>query len=614
MFVVGALGLSLVSCSTTASKIVMPTEVDDVRWESCVDFPNDETVECGSVTVPLDYRDPDGASIDIALLRYPATSSEPKGVVLVNNGGPGESGVDFVYYSGTEMIESLGLEDFDIVGFDPRGVDRSGGLKCQTDEEIDRFVFMDYTPDDDSEQALYDEWSESDDPCVAKYGDDLRHYSTENAARDMEQIRLAMNVDQIDFLGISWGTYLGGVYATLFPNNVRSMFLDAAYDPQDDSPEEMELTQAVGFEKSFAAWVEWCESEPDECSFSSDDVKADWLALEGELDSEPIVATDGRTVNDSVLDTATISVLYSESDWPLLADALSAALGGDVDALQNLADYWVGRDADGSYSSTYDAFGIIECASGTYAYEPSDPEGTFDRLREEAPWYSRHYTVDDIGSSCADAFDDPAIFEVDVQATIPIVVLGGTNDPATPLRWSEELVTRLGGDARLVIFNGEGHSHILESRCIDEIASRLFVSKRLPADDMECDPDVEMAKPQWWDSVVDIDAPRADNGTLDWYFDTDRVDVYAEYFEVPGSAEEAFAFVRDHFESRGWVYEEGDSADPVTDVQWFMDGEDASLSVGVWLSSPEELSGNQMVEPDGVVPADTSVVLVYYWP
>ncbi len=626
---------ALMACSSTP-EIVESIDIDPVEWEACEEFPDDDTVECGTVTVPLDYRNPDQQTIDIALIRYPAQSSKAKGVLLVNDGGPGSSGVDFAYYSGPDMIDSLGLEDFDIVGFDPRGVDRSGGLKCQTDDEMDRFMYLDYTPDDDDEQALYDEWLEAEDPCVVEYGEELRHYSTENIARDMDQIRKAMNVEQIHFLGISWGTYLGGVYATLFPDNVRSMFLDAAYDPQGDSADESELTQAVGFEKSFDAWVEWCEDDAEACAFSSSDVKADWLALEDELDAEPLVADDGRDVNHVVMETATISVLYSEADWPFLGDALASAAGGDGQALLEMADFWMGRAEDVSYATLVDAYSIIECASGTYAYEPENPEALLEQLKDEAPWYSRDYEVEDLGASCDDVFGDPDIFEIDVTASIPIVVLGGTNDPATPMRWSEEMVLRLGDKARMAVFNGEGHSHILESRCVDDLASSLFRYGKLPGeisiDDSgdiyidgvyldsyingyACEPDVLVEEPEWWDEIVDIEFPRVDDASMDWYFDTDRVDIYAEYFAVPGGAPEVFALLRAHFESRGWVYEEGWTTDPVVDPQLFKDPDEpisGISTVRVWLSSPDELRENEISGPDGIVETGTTVVMVYY--
>ena len=232
---VGLLGLG--ACS---SEEAIPTDikVDPIEWSTCDEYPDDEMIECGVLEVPLDYSDLEGETIEISLIRIPATSSKPKGVVLSNPGGPGESGVDFVSSWSVEFVENLGLEDFDIVGFDPRGVGRSGGLSCLTDQQNDKFVYLDYTPDDDREQELYDEWMEIDEPCTEKFGKALRFYSTENTARDMDLIRESMGFEQINYLGISYGTYLGGVYATLFPDHVESMFLDSAYDPQGDTAEQ----------------------------------------------------------------------------------------------------------------------------------------------------------------------------------------------------------------------------------------------------------------------------------------------------------------------------------------------------------------------------------------
>ena len=263
--VVGLLGLG--ACSSDEA---IPTDikVDSIEWATCDEYPEEENLECGVLEVPLDYSDLEGETIEIALLRIPASSNKPKGVVLSNPGGPGESGVDFVYSWSVEFVENLGLEDFDIVGFDPRGVGRSGGLSCLTDQQNDKFVYLDYTPDDDREQELFDEWMAIEEPCTEKFGKALRFYSTENTARDMDLIRESMGFETINYLGISYGTYLGGVYATLFPDRVESMFLDSAYDPQGDSAEQDYLTQAEGFEKAFNNWVDWCESTPAECSSS----------------------------------------------------------------------------------------------------------------------------------------------------------------------------------------------------------------------------------------------------------------------------------------------------------------------------------------------------------
>ena len=610
--VVGLFGLG--ACS---SEEAIPTDikVDSIEWSTCDEYPDDEMVECGVLEVPLDYADLEGETLEIALLRIPASSNKPKGVVLSNPGGPGESGVDFVYSWSVEFVENLGLEDFDIVGFDPRGVGRSEGLSCLSDQQNDKFIYLDYTPDDDREQELYDEWMEIDEPCAEKFGKALRFYSTENTARDMDLIRESMGFEQINYLGISYGTYLGGVYATLFPDRVEAMFLDSAYDPQGDTAEQNYLTQAEGFEKAFNNWVDWCESTPDECSFSSNDVKGDWLELYDAYDAESLFTEDDREINAEVIDYATVSALYSRGEWSVLADALVALRDGDATQAFALADWYVGRDEDGQYGDGYDSSVIINCASGIVDGEPRDPDALLKKMKDLAPWYARDYEVDWLnGGYCESVFDKADLFEIDYQGDAPIVVLGGTDDPATPLRWAQEMVTHLGTNSSLLTFKGEGHSQIFISRCVDEIAKELFKFGRKPKGDIECAADVPVAKPMWWDDIVNIDGKEVDKNTMHWYFDNDPVDGYIEYFEIEGSAADVFEEVKASFDAIGWMYEEGDSADPVNNPQWFVNPDDESIYVGVLMSSPEELKENEMVEPDGIVQPGSSVVMVYYWP
>ena len=187
--VVGLVGLG--ACSSDEA-ISTDIKVDSIDWSTCDEFPDAENLECGVLEVPLDYSDLEGETIDVSLIRIPATNGKPKGVVLSNPGGPGESGIDFVSSWSVDFVENLGLDDFDVVGFDPRGVGRSGGMTCLTDEQNDKFNYLDYTPDNDDEQALYDEWMAIEEPCTEKYGQALRFYSTENTARDMDLIRESM--------------------------------------------------------------------------------------------------------------------------------------------------------------------------------------------------------------------------------------------------------------------------------------------------------------------------------------------------------------------------------------------------------------------------------------
>jgi hypothetical protein len=176
------------------------------------------------------------------------------------------------------------------------------------------------------------------------------------------------------------------------------------------------------------------------------------------------------------------------------------------------------------------------------------------------------------------------------------------------------MVTNLGSNASLLTFRGEGHGQVFISRCVDEIAKELFKFGRKPKNNIECEANVPVAKPTWWDEVVNVDGKEVDKNTMHSYFGNNPLDTYIEYFQVEGSAMDVFDEVKASFEASGWVYEEGDSADPVNDPQWFVNPDDESIYVGVFMSSPETLEENQMVVPDGIVQPGSSVVMVYYWP
>jgi pimeloyl-ACP methyl ester carboxylesterase len=331
--------------------VVSATET--IVWGPCDDEPDatDPSLECGRLSVPLDHADPGGERLQLALVRLPAVEGDAVGVLLVNPGGPGASGVDMVLQGAAGLPYELGAERFDIVGFDPRGVDRSGGIECLTDAEMDATMYVDDTPDTPEEQAALDA-AESlfDDACVARYGDGLRHYSTEATARDMDLLRAALGEQLITYYGASYGTYLGAVYATLFPDRVRAMVLDAAYEPTGDTIEEQYSAQLVGFEQAFDGWVAWCQQDTS-CAVHGPDVWATWEQLADALDAAPVPAQDGRSANQTVLYGATTAALYSESSWPVLADAMAAAQAGDGTGLYRLADGYAGRNPDGTYPS-----------------------------------------------------------------------------------------------------------------------------------------------------------------------------------------------------------------------------------------------------------------------
>lgn len=614
---VGAV-LFVTACSSTSSSTdsLAPAAVDAVSWSTCTgkDAPK-KPFECATVTVPLDYSKTGGELIEIALVRYPAADAEVRaGVLLTNPGGPGASGFDFVSWAGPELSQSLSLPEFDIVGFDPRGVDRSGGLRCSTDAELDKFQYLDTTPDTETEKALFTEYEDDESTCEDKLGSKITLYSTENIARDMDSIRAAMGVDTIHFLGISYGTYLGGVYASLFPSRVASMVLDSAFDPQGDTAEQQYTTQLVGFENAYRDWVSWCESNTT-CAFTGPNVAFAWQILYDQLDKKSLIATDKREVNHKVLTTATRSALYARSEWSTLAAAIKKAGQGNGDALQAMADHFNDRNKDGSYKSSNDSFYIIRCASGFGRNAPNNADELVSILKKKAPWAARKITVEDFkDDDCEGVFDNQKLFDIDYAGNGPVVVIGGEKDPATPVRWSEEMTNNLGPNASLVRFTGAGHSQILVSRCVDLIAADVFAKKELPLNPTICDPDVPVAEPRWWQEAVDgLNGTPLDSERMLAYFGVKIVDAFAEAFALRGDGNTAFAQVRRTLEANGYRWSKQGDTDSTKQPQFFVSTADSEIYVGVFLAGLTELTENKMFEPNDIVPSGSSVALIYWF-
>ena len=479
-----------------------------IDWGKCTDpKAEDPDLECATLTVPLDYDDPTGESIAIALVRVAAVSDR-EGAVLFNPGGPGGSGFDPIAVSGSVIQSELGLQHFDIVGFDPRGVDRSGGIRCVDDAFQEAHLYLDDTPDTPEEQQLLDEADQGFiDGCKANYSDTLRFYSTANTARDMDAIRAGLGDEQMTFLGISYGTYLGAVYATMFPDRVRAMVLDSAYEPNGDTVEQQYLTQLVGFEGAFNEWAKWCQGEAT-CPFTAADVGARWDALRLKLDESPLTSADGREVNQSTLDTATGAALYSQSDWPVLADALAKAEAGTAAGILELADAYNERNADGTFNTLFQSISIISCASGISKQPPDDPEALLRKIKEQAPRFGADVTIDDLVgdtgdiNECEQLTGKADVAPVNYAGGGPIVVVGGTNDPATPIRWAEKMTGELGPNGRMVTFTGEGHGQLLASKCITDIEAALLADLTLPDKGTVCDPDPPVEQPSWWGNLA----------------------------------------------------------------------------------------------------------------
>ncbi len=541
-------------------------------WGPCHDpSADDPALECATLTVPLDYDNPTGDTIDMALVRVPA-SGDRQGAVLFNPGGPGGSGFDPIAFSGTAISSALGLQSFDLIGFDPRGVDRSGGIHCVSDEFQDKHLYVDETPDTPAEQALKDEAKSGfTDGCKAKYGDTLRFYSTENTARDMDAIRSAMGDEKLSYLGVSYGTYLGATYATMFPDRVRAMVLDSAFEPNGDTVEQEFKTQLVGFEGAFNNWIAWCEKEPT-CDFAAPDVGARWDALKQKLDDTPIAGSDGRLANNAVMEGATTAALYSESEWPVLAQALAKAEDGDPAGIFALADSYNGRNSDGTFNTLFQSFPVIQCASGIEASPPPDPEALVATLHAAAPRFGKDITVEDVTSEaeqCSKLVGKAEPVKLSYSGDGPIVVVGGTNDPATPIRWAQKMTGELGPNTRLVTFTGEGHGQLLVSTCVTDIEGALLADKTLPEPDTVCKPDPVVDKPDWWDSmpvpegiseVVALPALAASLGAS-------PTQVFSEMRTTSMSPDDAIAAYTNTLSGKGFQKVDAPESLPINDVK-----------------------------------------------
>lgn len=451
-------------------------------WTACeADF------ECAKIKVPLDYSKPDGDSIEIAAIKL-STKGSSKGSLLINPGGPGGSGYDFVKDAGTTHFSEKLRANFDIVGFDPRGVKRSAPVTCLTDQERDasRAKIYDLDTDAGLAETLADNQVIAA-KCEEKTGPVLGELDTESSARDLDILRAALNDTKLNYMGFSYGTFLGSTYASLFPDNVGTMVLDGAMDPSL-SYEELTSGQAKAFEKALRAYVEKC-LQSDGCPLSGgvDDGIQQIRDLIAAVEANPMRAKDGRMVSASTLVTGMIVPLYNDDNWPLLTQALGAALNNDASPFLRLADFNAEREPDGSYSSNSTfAFSAINCLDYPMVMDTAGMRADDQQLRLDSPTFGKYFAYG--GTNCKEwpyqNVRTPA--PVDYKGSTNILVIGTTGDPATPVEWAGELRKQL-DNASLLTWEGEGHTAYGRSNdCVGNAVDSYLVDGKTPADNTVC--------------------------------------------------------------------------------------------------------------------------------
>ncbi|MGY1711973.1 alpha/beta hydrolase [Geodermatophilus sp. SYSU D00758] len=502
--------LAVTGCSSTgdepaasapSSTSAAPAEAiaQDIEWTPCDEqidpliagtpgSERDLAFECGRTEVPISYEEPDGATLPLFLVRARlAGQTDRIGSLLVNPGGPGGSGADAAIGSALTLPEDV-LRRFDLVGFDPRGVGLSTPVECVPAELKDRLVAAEPRPT--TEEQLDETFAlaqEVADGCAEEYGDALGTFNTVDTARDMDLLRQSLGDEQLTYLGYSYGTTLGSTYAELFPENVRALVLDAAVDPDTDPVADAE-TSAASFEAGFDAFAADCTQLVSGCPLGENPRQfvQDLLAQAAQAPIPSAREGETRQATPGVVLTAVQAALYDTGAWPQLAQGLAAARQGDAQQLFSLADSYYGRLQDGTWSNLIDANLAVNCAD-------RDPDEQVDeqRVRELAADWGQRYPL--FGAGSATGLYTCSVWEAertplperDAAGAAPILVVGNTGDPVTPLSGAQDLAEDLESGV-LLTWEGQGHTAYPKTDCVTQAVGSYLIDLVVPQDGLTC--------------------------------------------------------------------------------------------------------------------------------
>ena len=441
------------------------------------------TASCGVISVPLDYSKPNGTTIDLTVVRiHSSRNTHSLGDLQVNPGGPGGSGLNFALGEIPAFPATL-FQHFDIVGFDPRGVGLSTPISCATDKQKDAYNAA--SPDMSTVAGFSAAKSLAksfDQGCVKDLGSELPYFNTVNTARDMDAIRQALGDAKMNYLGFSYGTELGSVYAHLFPQNIRVAVLDGAVDPLTSGIEQFG-DQLKGFELAFDQFAAYCPTSST-CR-SINDPRATAENIEQTALKTPLKTDSSRKLTFSLAANGILQALYSKSLWPDLAAGLIAAQNGDGTKLLALADQNTERDSTGKYTNIADANTAISC--NDTAPGPSDDQikTTTAAWATQFPLFGKWAAI-----SLFSCQQWQPIRTVPPKPTAPtptkVLVIGNLHDPATPYQGAKDMTTTM-GNAELLSWDGEGHTSYLQgSSCVDNYVNAYLVNQTLPPPNTTC--------------------------------------------------------------------------------------------------------------------------------
>lgn len=460
-----------------------------LKWSSC----KKGAFQCATATAPLDWKHPSDDSIKLVLIRKTASGTR-LGSLLVNPGGPGASGYSFVADSLDYAVDAKLKASYDIVGFDPRGVNKSSAVKCYKDpEEMDAFLY-DITPG----VVGSDAWLAAQDASSKKFGESCLKYTgkllgfvdTVSAARDLDLLRAVLGDKKLNYLGYSYGTLLGSTFAELYPKKTGRMVFDGVVDPATTDFDVTSM-QARGFESALKAYLADCLTGS-KCPFPGSGksgvnaATAQIRAILSGLNASPLRGTDGREVGGATMFNAIILPLYNRDNWSYLSELFTDVMAGNADYALQLADSYNDRKANGTYTDNQtEAFIAINCLDYKTEGDAATLRAEATELAKLAPVFGPQMSYGDTCSQWPFASTRDRV-PIAAKGSAPILVVGTTNDPATPYQWAVNVSKEL-ENGHLVTYKGEGHTAYNKSNsCVNNAVDDFLVNGKVPASDPRC--------------------------------------------------------------------------------------------------------------------------------
>ena len=441
-----------------------------IDWQDC-----GQGVECAEVAVPLDYDRPDDIAITLAVKRAPGGNGADRSL-FINPGGPGGSG-----WSMVDGFIGTFTGQFDVVGWDPRGVGRSTPVRCENGTALDEYYALDATPDDEAERtALVEGTREFTMSCLERSGPLLQHVSTVETVQDLDLLRRLLDNEKLHYLGYSYGTEIGATYAELYGEHIGTMVLDSAVNITDDTS----IVQAQGFDRSLRHFAEWCAEGNCDFGDTADEVVERITDLWDRLDAEPLTVGD-RELTQSLAVLGVLTPLYQdERVWPQLRQALSEAFNGNGSMLLGYADSYNQRDASGHYGQMLFGFNAVRCLDeGDGGLTGARREAA--DVAEKAPVFGSYTGPDVVCALWPVAAREP-VGTITGPDAPPILVVGTTGDSATPYEYAQWMADQLESGV-LLTFDGEGHGAFGgPNQCVNSTVMQYLTSGEPPEDGKVC--------------------------------------------------------------------------------------------------------------------------------